>query len=142
MSEGAAGWDEPAAPDKLIDDDRGGPVHTPATAAGEGREDRERGGTQNGSTRGERRNHHAPLVSEGPQSQAETGGGHQQQQNRTPVAGVHASPIHSNVSPLQKIAELHSGRQDTAEKSTPPRPPQDNFQFFEQKTKVLCMRGI
>jgi hypothetical protein len=113
MSEGAAGWDEPAAPDKLIDDDRGGPVHTPATAAGEGGKDIERGGTQNGSTRGERRNHHAPLVSEGPQPQAATGGGQQHHQNRTPVAGVHASPMHGNGSPLQKIAELHSGRQDT-----------------------------
>ncbi|CAM6030540.1 unnamed protein product [Sphagnum balticum] len=123
MSEGAAGWDEPAAPDELIDDDRGGPVHTPASAAGEGGEDREHGGTQNGNTSGERRNHHAPLVLEGPQPQVATGGGHRQQQNRTPVAGVHASPIHNNVSPLQKIAKRHSGRQATAEKPTPPPPP-------------------
>ncbi len=152
MSEGAAGWDEPAAPDKLIDDDRGGPVHTPATAAGEGREDRERGGTQNGSTRGERRNHHEPLVSEGPQPQAEKGGGHQQQQNRTPVAGVHASPIHSNVSPLQKIAELHSGRQDTAEKSTPPAPLRIIFNFLNKRQRysacarsereILCVKNL
>ncbi len=153
MSEGAAGWDEPAAPDKLIDDDRGGPVHTPETAAGEGGEDRERGGTQNGSTRGERRNHHAPLVSDGPQLQAATGGGQQQQQNRTPVAGVHTSPIHSNASPLQKIAELHSGRQDTAEKPIPTPPPLRIISIFLNKRQrysacarsereILCVKNL
>jgi hypothetical protein len=62
------------------------------------------------------------LVSEGLQPQAATGGGQQKHQNRTPVAGVHASPIHSNVSPLQKIAELHSGRQ-TLLRNPPPPPP-------------------
>jgi hypothetical protein len=92
------------------------------------------------------------LVSEGPQPQAVTGGGQRQQQNRTPVAGVHASPIHSNVSPLQKIAERHSGRQDTAEKPTPPAPLRIICKFLNKRqrysacarseSEILCVKNL
>jgi hypothetical protein len=89
------------------------------------------------------------LVSEGPQPQAATGGGKQHQQNRTPVAGVHASPIHSNASPLQKIAELHSGRQDTAEKPPPLRiickflnKRQRYSACARSESEILCVKNL